>query len=431
MSEWKAALDALRSQIGEREFKTWFEPINLLSFDFSAVDLEVPNRFYLSWLAEKYRNLVEKTLFKVTGRNIEVRFHVADMPGPHDDVDSIPFEQFQNDQQKHTLQNFIFSEENTLVQKIVMQIAEATSNAFNPIFFFGLPGVGKSHLLQGIKNHLDTNAPAMKSRYINAENFMRQLDESLKLDIMPAMRQDFLDLDTLLFDDVQKLSGNPRHNHEFQSMITSLHDAKKQLVFCSDRLPRNIPRLTASLRSRLSSGLIVPIYPADFLTKKRILSLTCATENIALGDDIIEMVAGLNEQDMGLLIHFIIRLGAISSIGGKKVDREAAEKILSKHIIDSDSQIERIQKIAAEYFKVKLKDLLSNKKTRTISLSRQVAMYLCRSQTGLSYSKIGERFGARDHSTVLKAHHHIRSLIESDSETRHAVNEIYTLLKNS
>ncbi len=431
MSEWKAALDALRSQIGEREFKTWFEPINLLFFGPSSVDLEVPNRFYLSWIIDKYDDLVKQTLYQVTHRKIKVHFHLADTPPPEEGPDPVSINQSFNDQRKNTLQNFVFSEANGLVQKIVLKVVDPAPCAYNPLYIFGSSGVGKTHLLKGIKDHLDTSNPDTKSRYIDAESFMKGLDESYRLNSSAAMLQEFHGLDFLLFDDVQRLSGAARHNHDSQSIISALHDAQKQLVFCSDRLPRAIPQLTSSLRSRLSSGIIIPLYPPDFTSKKRILAMTCATENISLGDDIIEMVAGLDEHDMNRLIHFIIRLGAISSIGGKPVDREAAEKMLSKHVLSSEGQIEKIQKITSEYFKVKTKDLLSNKKTRAISLSRQIAMYLCRSQTGMSYSKIGARFGARDHSTVLKAYRRIRDLIESDSEARHTVNEIYTLLKES
>ena len=166
MSEWKATLDALRSQIGEREFKTWFEPINLLSFNFSAVDLEVPNRFYLSWISEKYHDLVKKTLFQVTRRNIEVRFHVADTTDTTGEMDAVPVDQFPNDQNKHTLQNFIFSEANTLVQKIAVKIAEATPNTFNPIFMFGSPGCGQKSSLKRYKKTIWTRTPLLLNHAI-------------------------------------------------------------------------------------------------------------------------------------------------------------------------------------------------------------------------------------------------------------------------
>jgi len=259
--------------------------------------------------------------------------------------------------------------------------------------------------------------------------FSKSIETSHQQNLINEFRIHFHDMDILLFDDVHVLSTRPRHQEEFLSLITTLLDIQKQIVISSDRLPREIPGTAENVRSRLSGGLILKIHHPDFNLKKDILSRKCSLENINLSNDIISLLASMDEFDMNKLFRYIVRLGTISSLEGKTIDSSVVKNLLGSQFLDTNSHVNKIQKTVSKYFNISFNDLMSDKKSRDVSLARQIAMHICRSYTGLSFSSLGRLFGGKDHSTVLKAHKKIKIRLAKDEDLRNIFNEINNLLK--
>ena len=247
---------------------------------------------------------------------------------------------------------------------------------------------------------------------------------------MEQFRNELRNADILLFDDVHRLAVKKYYQEEFHFMICTLQDNQKRIVVSSDRPPKEILNLDKNICSRLSGGLILPVHPADFESKKRILLAVCAIENIFFPEEVLSVIAGINETNMNRLIHYIIRLSAITSISGKSVDVSDVKKLLKSNVLDIKGQIEKIQKTVAQYFNVTAEDILSQQKTHDVSQARQIAVYLSRTRTGIPFSKLGALFGGKDHSTVLKAYKRVKAKVSNDYDIKNIISEIERLLIN-
>jgi chromosomal replication initiator protein len=430
MLEWKTALQDIRSQIGRQEFETWFKPVRLISISSEAVDLSVPNRFYLSWLSENYIDLISKTIFRLTHRTLEIRIHVETSKEAKHSHSDLRSEQQIQKTHNYTLQNFIVYEANSLLYQVIIDIVNSASTVYNPLYIYGPAGVGKSHILKAMKEYVIDNDPDTNVAYLSADDFMNEMSDNYRRDQMDQFRNELRTVDMLLFDDVYRLAGKKLYQEEFHFLICALQDNLKRVVVSSDRPPKEINDLNKNIRSRLSGGLILPVHPPDFETKKRILLAACALEDIIFPEEVLSVIAGINETNMNRLIRYVIRLSAITSISGKIVDINDVKKLLKSNVLDVKGQIEKIQKTVAQYFSVTLEDILSQQKTHEVSQARQIAVYLSRTRTGLPFSKLGDLFGGKDHSTMLKAYKRIKQKASIEYDIKNIISDIDRLLIN-
>ena len=430
MLEWNTALRYISSQVGQKEFETWFKPVRLVSISNEAVDLSVPNRFYLSWLSENYIDLITQTVSHLTHRTLEIRLHVETSKAENAAHSDLRASHQAQKPRNYTFQNFVVYEANRLLYQVVIEVVNSASTIYNPLYIYGPSGVGKSHILKAMREYVVDNDPDMKVLYLSADDFMNEMSENYRRDQMDQFRNELRNADMLLFDDVYRLAGKKHYQEEFHFLICTLQDNLKRVVVSSDRPPKEIPDLDKNIRSRLSGGLILPVHPPDFEAKKRILLAACALEDIIFPEEVLSIIAGTNETNMNQLIHYVIRLSAITSISGKSLDIRDVKKLIKSNVLDVKGQIEKIQKTVAQYFNVTLEDILSQQKTHEVSQARQIAVYLSRTRTGLPFSKLGALFGGKDHSTVLKAYKRIKMKASDEYDMKNIISEIERLLIN-
>jgi len=310
-----------------------------------------------------------------------------------------------------------------------LAVATNPARAYNPLFIYGGVGLGKTHLLNAIGNFITNKS--IQICYVSSENFMNELINSIRYDRMVTFREKFRGIEALLIDDIQFIAGKERTQEEFFHTFNSLYESQKQIVVTSDRFPKEIPSLEERLRSRFEWGLIADIQPPETETKIAILKNKAYSNNIPLPDDVAFFLAENIKTNIRELEGSLIRIGAFASLTESEINLNIAKEVL-KEIISNKSKdisIDAIQKAVAGFFKIKVSDLNSNKKLKIFTLPRQVAMYLSRKLTNLSFPEIGVSFGGKDHSTVIYAVNKIDKQIKSDSFIKEAVNSIKSKLE--
>ena len=435
MKDWQIILSNIRSDIGESTFKTWFTPIRFLSSSENHVDLEVPNRFYFTWFTDHYLDLIAKNYSRVTGKKFFIRLHIASSPdssnsSTSNDNNNTSYHYYPEQVSRYTFNNFLVSKSNMLVYKTARQIASDKPTFFNLCYIYGVTGIGKTHLLLATKDHIEHNCENLTVEYLSAYQFMDKIADSSKNGNILNVRDELRNTDVLLFDDVHKLSGYYSFQEELLFLINTLINSHKKIFVTADRSPKSISQISVSIRSRLSGGLLLPMYPSDKDAKKQILLAICTSEGIHLPDKVIDLISRMDEYNIHRLTQYIVRLGALSSVEKASLNLETIDDIYKFCSLDTKTQISKIQKAVCEYFSVSMEDLFSQKKSRRITLARQIAMYLCRTSTSLSFSKIGSYFKGKDHSTVLKSYNRVRKRLEEDQTLKIIINEINTVLNN-
>jgi chromosomal replication initiator protein len=430
MLDWDNAVESIKAKVGAECFEVWFRPIKFLTLEDGVLYLEVPNRFYLKWITERYLDKVTEALFEQTGCNLEVVFRIAERDNTYQHFSLTKDFSFE-EEGEYTFGNFVVGESNRLPYQTALQISNFTSPSYyNPCYIYShWHGIGKTHLLKAVKNYIDRLKPDKSACYISANDFAKTVYYFDQNDKTDDLRHYFCNADVILFDDIQTLPNRPRLQDEFIFMINTLYNIKKQIVVTSDRLPRDMNNVDSNIRSRLSGGIIAEIGVPDFELKKKILSAKCLSENITLSDEIMNLICSINEYDIRKLSNYIRRLATVASVEKKTITVDSVKRIFETELLDPIRQVENIQGAVCRYFKLSPQQLLSPKKSQSISLARQIAMYLARTHTGLSFAKIGELFGGRDHSTVLKARSAIKTKMLHDRDVENTINEINKLLR--
>jgi chromosomal replication initiator protein len=307
---------------------------------------------------------------------------------------------------KYTFDHFVVGASNQFANAACLAVANLPAKNYNPLFIYGGVGLGKTHLLHAIGNHILKHhvLPDMrKICYISSEEFTNELINSLRYEKMDEFRNKFRRMDILLIDDIQFISGKERTQAEFFHTFNSLYEARKQIVVTSDKFPKDIPNFEERLRSRFEWGLIADIQPPDIETKVAILRKKAEIENIPLPNDVAFFLAQQIDSNVRMLEGSLIRLGAFASLTKTPIDMHLAKEVL-KNIIKPKEElisIDLVQKVVSSYFNMKISDLKVRRKYKGYVVPRQIAMYLSRKLTNASLLEIGEKFGGKDHSTVL------------------------------
>jgi len=439
---WNQCLAAVGQKIGQQSFDIWLKPLHLLNMTENSIDLEVPNKFFKEWLSENYQSLIRDVLYQITKNQYAVHFHLKERAEEKEvktkgreksSAPQISKQTIKEDglNRTYTFEAFVVGSCNQFAHAAALAVANLPAKNYNPLFIYGGVGLGKTHLLNAIGNHIVQNDITANVCYISSEKFTNELINSLRYEKMTDFRNKYRNKDVLLVDDIQFLGGKERTQEEFFHTFNALYDSHKQIVITSDKLPKEIPGLEERLRSRISWGLIADIQPPDMETKVAILCKKAEMYNIALGNDVGLFLASRLGSNIRELEGALTRLRAFASLTGSDITIAMAKETLEDILTDRQKaiSIDEIQKTVANHFNIKVSDLKSSRKLKIYALPRQICMYLCRTLTKSSFPEIGTKFGGKDHSTVIHAFRHIEKKISEDRETKKIIENLSSELQ--
>lgn len=443
---WNNCLEEIEKQVLPENFNTWFTPTYPCSKDDKALTIAVPNRFYEKCLTENYLELIENALEKVSDKKLKVRFRVngdfKEKPSasthvrePEKDREIPPPTPLFNNgflNPKYNFENFVVGPNNQFAHAAGQAVAGNPAHNYNPLFLYGAVGLGKTHLLHSIGNAIMKENPQTRVRYISAESFTVDLIESIKKDRMQGFRERYRPLDVLLVDDIQFIAGKERTQEEFFYTFNTLYEYHKQIVISSDRYPKDMQNIEERLRSRFESGLIADIMPPDLETKIAILYQKAEIHKKNIPQDVAMFLANNIKSNIRELEGLLLRIIAYSSFTRREIDLELAQEVLKDFTIDKNRHftIPNIQKTVAQFFQLKVADLKSKKRSRDISIPRQIAMYICREYTQASLPEIGRQFGGKDHTTVIFSYRKVSGMLNENKEMGKKVQEVIKLIEN-
>jgi chromosomal replication initiator protein len=445
---WDQVLLALKPRVGSQQaFETWFRPIVPRTLGPDLVELEVPNAFFVDWLHEHYLPTLRSGLEEVFGTSPEVRFLPLEAqpvaPAPRDAVaapvaPAVPSSGTPRhwlDSQLNprlTFESFVVGSSNRFTHAACRAVADNPGNVYNPLFIFGGSGLGKTHLLHAVGHAVRLERPHARVTYVPAERFTNEMIFAIQHAQTLAFRNKYRNVDVLLIDDIQFLAGKEGTQEEFFYTFNALRDAHKQIVVTADKPPKDIPMLEERLTSRFNQGLVTDIKQPDLETRIAILRSRCAMEDgpFHLPDDVLLLIADRIRTNIRDLEGCLVRLIAVASLTHQEVSIELAEEVLQHYVNAEPDQLtpERILNVVAERFAVRSDALFGKRRTRSIAMPRQIAMYLVRQLTELSLVEIGRLFGGRDHTTVIYACEKVGREMTTDSELAEKVNGLISTL---
>ena len=443
-SLWKDTLKHLELNLSSQHYSTWIKPLKLLKIEQDTIHLEVPNRFVLDWVKENYSNLIQKILVDLSAVNYRLDFNVAQQIKKHPPtIKKSTFskvEKSSNDEsttlpnnvadinlnRKYTFDEFVSGSSNQFAYAAAMAVSNNPATTYNPLFIYGGVGLGKTHLVNAIGNAILKTTPQMRICYYTSEKFMNELINSLRYNRMDEFRNKFRSMDVLLIDDIQFIAGKERTQEEFFHTFNALYESHKQIIVTSDKFPKDIPGLEERLRSRFEWGLIADIQPPDVETKLAILKMKAEQNGIKLPEEVALFLANSVCSNVRELEGYLIRIGAYASLTATPVSLEMARDVLKDILVERNREltVEEILKKVSSHFNIKISDMKSAKRLKAVVLPRQIAMYLSRQLTSSSYPEIGERFGGKDHSTIIHAIRKIEKLMEDDFQLRSTIENL-------
>ena len=445
---WKKCLEKIEQSILPDSYTTWFSPTYPRNLEDGLITIAVPNQFYRKCLIENYRELIENTLKTVADESILVDFCIESEKNSYTEQDKLDLviteESKLNENKlglevcsqtlssKHTFSNFVVGSSNQFAHAAALAVANNPSIAYNPLFIYGAVGLGKTHLLHAIGNNIQKNNPNSRVRYISAESFTVDLIESIKRDKMPFFRKRYRPLDVLLIDDIQFIAGKERTQEEFFYTFNALYESQKQVVISCDRYPKDIQNIEERIKSRFESGLVADINTPDLETKVAILYKKAELHKKEIPQDVAIFIASNIKSNIRELEGFLLRVIAYSSFTHREIDLEITKEVLKDFTFDKKKNftIQNILKTVASYYDIKVSDIKSKRRTREISTTRQIAMYLCREHTKSSLPEIGKQFGGKDHTTVIFSHKKISNNVKENNDLKSSIQDILNLIEN-
>ncbi len=430
MNLWNQVLVRLESRIDRNEYKTWFEPTSLLADKGGTLDVRVPDDRYVDEISSRYSREIRSILSELSSERTKVHF-VADasirLSGSSQDrgresapPPDIPTSIFNP---RYRFNTFVVGNSNQLAYAASLSIAENPSGSFNPLFLYGGAGLGKTHLIQAIGQQITTAHPELRVVYMSADAFVTELITSIRYDRMSNFRDRYRSVDALLLDDIQFLAGKERTQEEFFHTFNALYEAQKQIVFTSDAPPREIPTLEERLRSRFEWGLIADIQPPDLETKIAILRKKAEERKLDLSNDVAMFIAERVRSNIRELEGHLNRIGAFGSLTGHPLTIDLAKEALRDVLAKENKPITpgEILKVVATHYGIKVTDMKTKSNARPIAYPRQVAMYMCKRLTDLSYPEIGKLFNNKHHSTVIYSVEKIDRLKHEDPAVENTI----------
>lgn len=429
---WDQTLKLIKTELTEVSYNTWLKSLEPVSINNRKIILGVPNDFNKGILETRYTTLITNAIKQITSQDFKIEFVI---PGSddfnnlkkHNDNKDINFFEAPNLNPKYVFDTFVIGNSNRFAHAASLAVAETPAKAYNPLFIYGGVGLGKTHLMHAIGHYTLGQNPNTKVVYVSSEKFTNELINSIKDDKNVEFRNKYRTVDVLLIDDIQFIAGKERTQEEFFHTFNALYEDNKQLIISSDRPPKEIPTLEDRLRSRFEWGLITDIQPPDFETRIAILRKKAELENINIDNEVLHFIAKKIKSNIRELEGALIRISAYSSLTNKEVSIDLANEAL-KDIFSSSKPkqitVSYIKDVVSQNYNVKVEDLNSKRRTRSITYPRQIAMYISRELTDLSLPKIGEEFGGRDHTTVIHAYDKISKDIKSNIDFSNRIEKI-------
>ena len=441
---WEKALQYLQGSMDDETFSTWIRPTQLHDISDTSVTLSVPSTFYKNWLASNYRDLIVTALREVTEHDysldflVEARPEAEVQPFPSSDPTQakpsldLPKSSYLNP--KYIFDRFVVGESNRFAHAACRQVADPNSKPFNPLFLYGGVGLGKTHLMNAMGHQLKQSNPNARILYVSSEQFMNSFIESISQGRQVDFRDHYRQLDLLMIDDVQFFSGKEQTQIEFFHTFNALHDAGKRIVITSDRPPKELTALEDRLRNRFSWGLVVDVMPPDLETRIAILKKKADEEHIDLPSDVTLYIAERVQSNIRELEGILVRLRAYATLHTQPISLQLAKDILG-HLLDGDANrptdIEDIIEVVCTYFEIKRADLLGSSRLKKYSSPRHIAQFLSRKLTTLSYPDIAQKFGGRDHSSILHGVKKVEESMNTDENLRNLVSYLTRKVKGA
>ena len=443
-SEWNRVLDHLKGEVGETAFRSWLRPISVQQVDGGQAVIAAPTRFLRDWVATHYADrllaLWQAENQRVTRLSIVVGTTAAPMPAlpaadeaagarrslaePSAALDT-PEDKAQLSgplDPRFTFANFVVGKPNELAHAAARRVAEACADSvhavpFNPLFLYGGVGLGKTHLMHAIAWHVRQRACERKVIYLSAEKFMYQFIRALRFKSTMDFKEQFRSVDLLMIDDVQFISGKDSTQEEFFHTFNALVDQNRQIVISADKSPSDLEGLEERMRSRLGWGLVADLHPTTYELRLGILHSKAEQAGIRIPQKVMEFLAHKITSNVRELEGALNRIAAHTQLVGRDITLESAQEVLHDLLRSNMRRvtIDEIQRRVAEHYNLRLTEMASDRRARVVARPRQVAMYLAKQLTTASLPQIGQKFGKRDHTTVMHAVRKIEELMLTDA----------------
>jgi chromosomal replication initiator protein len=437
---WGSAQEQLRSMLSPDTFNLWFSQLRVSDLDGGNLILEVANDFCEVWLKDNYMGLLQDVVALAAGRQLQIKFKVGStsmiaaavtLPSVTPKTKATESTLDRNAQNgdhnfnpKNTFDTFVVGNNNNFSYAAAQAVAQAPGKSYNPLFLYGGVGLGKTHLLHAIGQHVAHSKKGARVAYVSSEKFTNEYIDAIQNNQLVKFRKKYRQTDVLLIDDIQFLAGKERIQEEFFHTFNALHEGHKQIVLTCDRPASEIQNLEHRLVSRFEWGLVTDLQPPDVEMRLAILQKKAQIMNVALPEEIMNFLANRIRTNIRRLEGALIRVASYASLTGKKLSLEVVEGLL-REVLHEEGRfsisIEVIQKKVAEHFDIRLADMTSKRRPENIAFPRQIAMFLSRQMTESSLSSIGEAFGGRDHGTVLHACRLVKDRMEVDPSVRQVV----------
>ena len=432
-SLWQRMLVTLEPRIAPTVIDLWIRPCKVVGLEGDHLRIAAPSSFARDRLVREHMPALEGAAREVLGANPRVSIVLDEsdpgepsppLPGTLPELDpSAPGSGLSS---RYTFESFVVGNSNQFAQAACQAVADLPSKAYNPLFIYGGVGLGKTHLLHAVGHQLSRSFRHLSVLYLSSERFTNELINAIRYDRTAEFRGKYRNIDLLLIDDIQFISGKERTQEEFFHTFNDLYEARKQIVLSSDAAPKEIPDLEERLRSRFEWGLIADIQPPDFETRVAILKKKAEIEHVRLPDDVAYLIASRIKANIREIEGSLTRILAFGALSGREMTLDLAHEVLSD-LWGEDERvitIEHIQRKTAEFFQLKLSDLRARNRTRAIAFPRQIAMYLSRQLTHASLAEIGRAFGGKDHTTVLHAVEKLQTMLLEDPKLKRTVDTL-------
>ncbi len=438
---WKELQESYRSILTPPSFNAWIETAHPLSLENNQLTIELPSDLHKEYWEKNLASKIVETGFRLTGNEITPIFivHSESLTQTNsyiEDKKNIPDLAKQNSRKallnpKYTFDTFVIGKGNQMAHAAALVVADDPGSIYNPLFFYGGVGLGKTHLMHAIGHQMLINNPNAKVKYVSSETFANDFITSIQNRSSEEFRQEYRNVDLLLVDDIQFFANKEGTQEEFFHTFNSLYNEQKQIVLTSDRLPNEIPKLQERLVSRFAWGLSVDITPPDLETRIAILRKKADAERLEIPDDTLSYIAGQIDSNIRELEGALVRVQAFATMNGNDITTSLAAdalKSLKPNNHNQKTSILSIQEEVCRYYHIQIKDLKGKKRVKSIVVPRQIAMYLARELTDNSLPKIGAEFGGKDHTTVIHAHEKIQHLVQTDITMKKEIADIKTKL---